>query len=410
MATETVTDERRHPLRVAVIAKRADVVSETFVAAHLEHLPFEVAAYYQTDWRGDAGAPGRLWPRWAKYAHRLLGMRFERRTFHDVVLARELRRARIDVVLAEFGTVGAQTYRAADLVGIPFVVHFRGSDATDRSIVGSVVHDYPKMLATARHVVCVSESLAQVVRQWMTDGSNISIIPSGVDPVEFDGATPALVGPSFLAVGRFVEKKAPHLTVRAFGRVVHEVPDADLVLVGDGPLRQRVIAEIARLGLEDRVQLVGFVGPGVVAELMRRSRCFVQHSVTAESGDTEGVPKAVSEAQMIGLPVVATRHAGIPEIVEDGVTGILVDEHDVEGMAAAMTRVALDPDLARRMGEVARDRAMTLVSLDRNIARIARLLSDAGSSNHSDEYPNASNSRSYNNWIRLFVRAVRYSR
>jgi colanic acid/amylovoran biosynthesis glycosyltransferase len=396
-------------MRVAVVAKRRAVVSETFIDAHIKHLPFEVVEYYQADWRGDPTGPGRLWPYWARLARRILGLRLEFRTFHDMVLAREFSRTRIDIVLAEFGTIGAQVYRATALAGIPLVVHFRGSDATDRSIVGPLEHEYPRMLKTARKVVCVSESLAVVVKRWLPEDAEVAVIPSGIDPKTFSGASPGSVGPNFIAVGRLVEKKAPHLTIQAFAQVAAQVPEATLVIIGDGPLRSLVVDEIARLGLGERIQLVGAVGQEVVAQLMRQSRCFVQHSVTAASGDAEGMPKAVSEAQTMGLPVVATVHAGIPEVVLQGETGILIEEHDVTGMAAAMMRLALDPGLADLMGNRAREHAVQLVSLDKTIDNISNILQEAWRSAQADEYPKASNSRAYRSSIRFFVRALRYS-
>jgi glycosyltransferase involved in cell wall biosynthesis len=91
-----------------------------------------------------------------------------------------------------------------------------------------------------------------------------------------------------------------------------------------------------------------------VAIEMRRARVFVQHSVTTpENGDMEGKPIAVMEAMASGLPVVATRHSGIPELIEDEVTGLLVAEYDIEAMADAMIRLAKDDDLVSRMGRSA---------------------------------------------------------
>ena len=109
-------------------------------------------------------------------------------------------------------------------------------------------------------------------------------------------------------------------------------------------------------------------------EEMRRVRCFVQHSVEAASGDCEGTPVAIIEAGATGLPVVATRHGGIPDVVIEGETGFLVDEHDVDGMAHCMLRLAEDPALAGRLGEAARARIESCFSMQRSIGELWRII------------------------------------
>jgi Glycosyl transferases group 1 len=92
----------------------------------------------------------------------------------------------------------------------------------------------------------------------------------------------------------------------------------------------------------------------VVAAELRGARAFVQHSITAVDGDSEGLPNSVLEASATGIPVVSTRHAGIPEIVVDGTTGYLVDEHDVPAMVTQMERLLGDPALAATLGRAGR--------------------------------------------------------
>ncbi|MEA3377274.1 MAG: glycosyltransferase, partial [Chloroflexota bacterium] len=122
--------------------------------------------------------------------------------------------------------------------------------------------------------------------------------------------------------------------------------------------------------------------PGVsshadLANAMRAARGFVQHSVQAFSGDSEGTPVAVLEAGASGLPVVATRHAGIPDVVVEGETGFLVDEGDVHAMAEGMVRLASMPDLAGRMGAAARKRIEEHFSMEKSIANLWRIITSA---------------------------------
>jgi glycosyltransferase involved in cell wall biosynthesis len=103
---------------------------------------------------------------------------------------------------------------------------------------------------------------------------------------------------------------------------------------------------------------------------MRQARVFVQHSVVAADGNREGTPVAIIEAGASGLPVVATRHAGIPDVVVEGSTGFLVDERDVEGMARHMIRLAQDAELAGRLGRAARERVQVHFSTETSIRRL----------------------------------------
>ena len=119
-----------------------------------------------------------------------------------------------------------------------------------------------------------------------------------------------------------------------------------------------------------RVTLHGALDHAACGALMRRAAVFAQHSVTASNGDTEGFPVAIAEAMASALPVVATRHSGIPEGVVDGETGLLVAEGDVAAMGAALARLLADPGLAARMGAAGRARARA--TLDQETAR-ARL-------------------------------------
>jgi colanic acid/amylovoran biosynthesis glycosyltransferase len=96
----------------------------------------------------------------------------------------------------------------------------------------------------------------------------------------------------------------------------------------------------------------------------------VQHSVVASDGNSEGMPNSILEASASGLPVVATRHAGIPEVVLDGETGFLVEERDVEGMARQMARLVMEPALAEELGRAGRKRMQESFSIDSRIARL----------------------------------------
>jgi glycosyltransferase involved in cell wall biosynthesis len=110
---------------------------------------------------------------------------------------------------------------------------------------------------------------------------------------------------------------------------------------------------------------------------MLKARCFVQHSVEASNGDSEGTPVGILEAGASSLPVVATRHAGIPDVVVEGQTGFLVDERDTTAMAAQMLRLAQDSELAARLGSAARLHVERNFSQEQSLDRLWTIIESA---------------------------------
>ena len=125
-------------------------------------------------------------------------------------------------------------------------------------------------------------------------------------------------------------------------------------MIGEGPMLEQCKALAGNLGISHAIEFLGAQNHSVVESEMQNARCFVQHSV-APSGDCEGTPVSILEAGATGLPVVSTRHAGIPDVVIEGQTGFLVDEGDESGMTHWMTQLAQQPELATTMGSAARE-------------------------------------------------------
>ena len=149
-------------------------------------------------------------------------------------------------------------------------------------------------------------------------------------------------------------------------------------MVGDGPLLEDARQLVNDLQLQDRVQFLGVKSQEEVAALMCQVRVFVQHSLVAPDGDSEGNPVSVMEAQLSGLPVIATRHAGIPEVVLDGETGVLVAEGDVEAMAEAMLTLLKKPMLAQQFGQAGQKRAREHFTVEHHLRDVTELLLRGG--------------------------------
>ena len=252
-------------------------------------------------------------------------------------------------VLAEFGPVGVRVREACRLVGVPLIAHFHGVDATQYNCLQEHAQTYPLLLRDAAAVVGVSRAMCRQLVNLGAVPDKVHYNPYGVDFNAFCGARPEQAPPLFLSVGRFVDKKAPHLTILAFAQVHQTCPEARLLMIGDGPLLNACRDMSIGLGLGESVAFWGKRSSTEIQEAMRQARAFVQHSLVAGDGDSEGTPVAILEAGASGLPVVATRHAGIPDVVAENQTGFLVDERDVENGQHTI-RLVNDPGLAGRIG------------------------------------------------------------
>ena len=158
-----------------------------------------------------------------------------------------------------------------------------------------------------------------------------------------------------------------------------------LWMVGEGPLMSEARRFVDQSGMENSVVFVGACSQQEVAERMRHVRAFVQHSLVASDGDSEGNPVAVMEAQLSGLPVIATRHAGIPEVVLDGETGVLVAEGDVDAMADAMLTLLEKPMLAQQFGQAGQKRAREHFTVEHHLRDVTELLLRVGASSREQQ-------------------------
>jgi glycosyltransferase involved in cell wall biosynthesis len=181
------------------------------------------------------------------------------------------------------------------------------------------------------------------------------VIPNGVDPEEFS-AEPEPVPGRILVVGRLARQKRPDIAIRAFAQVRERNPSAELHLVGDGPLRFELTALIAELGVADSVKFLGLRDD--VPALLSRASCLVL------SSDYEGCPYSVLEAMAAGVPVVATKVGGVPELVDER-NGLLVEPGQPDELAEAVSALVADPRRARALGRAGRERVRSEFSLQR---------------------------------------------
>jgi colanic acid/amylovoran biosynthesis glycosyltransferase len=222
--------------------------------------------------------------------------------------------------------------------------------------------------------LCTSHAGRQRLIEIGWPASQIDVIHLGVDTHRFAFAPPSQRWPvttrprRILMVGRLVEKNGIDAALDAMRRLADRGSDVELRIVGDGPERTRIEALIREWRLSN-VSLLGALEHTLTRHEFTRAHLYIQPSVTAGSGDQEGIPVSLMEAMASGLPVVGTRHSGIPELVADDQTGLLIDEGDAEGLAAAIERLTGDRTGAERLAQAARGRIEQEFDRDRQSRR-----------------------------------------
>jgi colanic acid/amylovoran biosynthesis glycosyltransferase len=374
-------------MRICLIVNKDEGVlgpSETFLKAHATQLDGVVAVLIGNPLRRKSGvADGSFLVsqgfvargvRWVSRRIRLSSLRGQ----DTAVLKRFLRQTRPDVVLAEYGPTAVSVLDACRALQIPLVAHFHGWDAHVLPRNPEIRAAYTSLFEYAAKIVAVSKHMADELVKLGAPRERIEWNPCGAElPEEEEAARPETAPPLFVSVGTMRFKKAQTATLLAFEEVMREVPEATLELLGGGPMLEYQEQLGRFLGVSDRVQFHGAVDHRTVFDLLRLARCYVHPSVQSSNGDSEGTPVAVLEAMAMGLPVVATLHGGIPDVVRHGETGLLVPEYDVAATAQAMLRYAQEPGVAARHGRAGRADVINRWSMEHSLARLLAILEEA---------------------------------
>ena len=285
-------------------------------------------------------SPGPLHP--VRVAHYVL-----RRLRHDAnegaswpVVRRRLlhltARLSPDVIHAHRGPDAVLMSPVAAALRIPLVATFYGSDISRLPRHTAWRERYAALWPEVAAVTVLSLDMREDAIRLGCLPARLHVVHIGRDVGSLEARSVPSAVRHFIAVGRLVEKKGHLDVVRAFARVATVHRDVRLTIVGDGPLRSRLEQLILDLGVGDRVSLLGARPLRQTIDLMRRADALILGSKTAEDGDREGTPGVLIEAQLLGLPCVATRHAGIPETLPRENHGLLAAEGDVDAIAARL--------------------------------------------------------------------------
>jgi len=365
---------------LCIIKPNADAFSETFIKEHIKRLSGNKKVLY--------GGAFPLYDDEGQYLIKsklgLLSYIIQKRILKrkDIkvrtrALVNYLKQNQIDIVFTEYGMVGAMVTEACSLADVPLVVHFHGADVYHKGTVKGYYDLYKKAFSYGSAFIAVSSEMVTDLHSLGAPSDRIHNVPCGVDTNFFSLIDINASSRTFLSVGRFVEKKSPASVVQAFNIVQERYPDSRLIMVGQGPLFESTRELILKLNLQDKIILKGVLGSAEIRELMEQSICFVQHSVTALNGDKEGTPVTIMEAGASGLTVISTCHSGIKDAVEDGRSGFLVDEYDIEAMGARMIEILENPALAVKMGGEGRKHIMEYYNVVKQVEKLDQIIQNS---------------------------------
>ncbi len=343
----------------------------TFVRAHLKHLPAKTQILHGGNFPrfvGNNSAPLAKLTIFDRLYRKIAVSLFQVPTagFLEKDLTRFLIKNQIDAVLAEMPQIAAAVLPSVRAAQKPLFVYFLGGSDVNVNPHLSGIH-YAELFQYAAGIFAVSKNLERQLLELKAPRDKLFYNPCGVDLSLFQGGDPAKAPPVFMSVGRFVDVKGPHLTILAFQQVVEAIPDARLLMVGEGRLWEACKLLVRSLKLTKSVEFLGYQPHERVAELMSQVRAVVQHSIRTSYGGAEGTPCAILEAGASGLPVVATRHTGIADAVIHGTTGFLIEEGDIPAMARYMIQLGKEPGLAQGLGLAAREKIQTDFSMEKTI-------------------------------------------
>lgn len=249
-------------------------------------------------------------------------------------------------------------------LAVPLIVTVHGYDATSSDECFSrgrinervYVRRKEKLMKAATKFLCVSEFLKRSIIAKGFPEEKIEVHYTGIDTHQFTPHPEVVREPIVLFVARLVQKKGCECLMDAMAHVQASVPEASLVVIGDGPLRAKLESKTAPAAR--RARFLGHQNSATVREWMNRASVFCVPSVTAQSGDTEGFGMVFAEAQCMGLPVVSTFSGGIPEAVHNGKTGLLVRENDSRALSSSIIQLLTNRDLWKKFSENGRARVL----------------------------------------------------
>lgn len=278
------------------------------------------------------------------------------------------------LIHAHFGKAAAYALPLARAMNLPLVVTYHGGDATKHANTrNSFTRVYNRRRATlwreAALILPVSDFIKGELAKAGCPASKMTVHYNGVDPARF---APGEKSKLILFAGRWVEKKGVDTLAAALAQLGQKLDGWRVRMVGDGPLKAELAVKLQAIGVN--IELPGWIPATDMPKHFAEAMIHCVPSRRAVTGDAEGLPMVCIEAMLSGCAVAATRHAGIPECVKDGQTGLLSPEGDAASLAASLEKLIQNPDATRAMGQTGREVALRDFNLDTQSKRLQDLL------------------------------------
>ncbi len=278
-----------------------------------------------------------------------------------------------DVVHCQFGMIGLPVLYLKQMGALEgkLVTSFRGHDATQSAVTKPGFYD--SLFKHGELFLPVSNDLKKRIIALGCDPKKIKVLHSGIDCSKFNFKERHIENgePMKLAtIARFVEMKGLSYAIEAVASLITSGYSITYNIIGDGVLRSELEALIKSFGVEHHIHLLGWKNHEEVVALLNDSHLLIAPSVTAKNGETEGIPNAVKEAMALGMPVLSTHHSGLPELVENGVSGYLVPERDASALKKCLSHLSKHPELWPQMGKAGRqhiEKEFDITQLNNNL-------------------------------------------
>lgn len=371
--------------RIAILVPNLTNYTETFIRNHVELLPFDKVVIHGgriPHLLGDG-----LWTSIVSFSVRLIRTIFgeeKSKIYRKRLLKNILKRSDVHLVFVEYLNRAATIWQECNALDLPLIGTGLGVELSNKKTLHEHSDLYRGYLDYAAFSILVAKPMIETLVELGGDRRKLVWSASGARS-DFFALKPDFRSKKLVAIGRFVEKKAPQITIEAFSIALKEHADAELVMAGDGVLLEMCRKRVSELGIADKVKFLGRIDQTKQKELLSNCRAFVQHSVTARNGDREGTPVAILEAMAAGVPVVATYHSGISDCIENERNGFLVDEYDTKKMACHMRRLLDDHNYARSIGAKGRAHVLENYTIENHIATIAKCINIAVSKRWKSE-------------------------
>lgn len=357
-------------MKIAIITNKTYQNCETFIKAQIDQLPYEKVQYWGFE------SPFNITKN-ESLLKRTKNKFFKKKADNEFVFLNDLKVRKIEIVLAQYGIIGTKVLSACKVLQLPLVVHFHGHDAVRKSVIEKYGSLYKEMFDYEKStIISVSTVMTKRLIELGCPEPKIRCNTYGPDS-KFIELEPTFLKNQLISIGRFVEKKAPHLTLLAFSKVVEKYQNIQLVMAGDGVLLDSCKDIAKALRIENNVLFPGRISPDIFREYLKESLAYVQHSIEAQDGDMEGTPVSILEASGAGLPIVSTFHAGIPDVIQHESTGLLGDEFDIATMAKNMLWIIENKKEAIAMGKKGKHLISENFSMQKHINGLTTIINSS---------------------------------